>query len=483
MTGHDCEAVLTGVGWTAGGAGPNYWCVYMNKGAQRIVVASTIVDPVTPLIMRGIMSSLKADENAAGRRMVLVYCGTMVHGLAEDAAAEGLICIRFDYLNDLDLALSAMGDAAAARRAADLHSLTRAYDPPEPAAMLRVAPGTSNLILSTDLVDCFFCDRGGDRLVISFANQWIKPDGRAFWADQATKALGLSVLGFVAKEPCWYPADDMAALVPAALAPIAGRFPDRITYGHSQGGHAAIRYSRAFGARTVLAFSPQYAIDRRLVTDARVNGFYRGMRHAGMAITADDCAGTMFVFFDPNDRADREHAAHIGAAVPILTIPVPFTGHATDRGVGKPEAFAGLLEAAQTADRDTVRRFIAANRGARPDRAIHLALKLAARRPRTAAAILQLYGASWKPDQLMHVCYKMAVGGQAELAFGAAAAAAAANPDNAHVQGTAGLIALQLRQLTVAHKLIERALELDLGNPKWLNAEQKIRDIGTGRAA
>jgi hypothetical protein len=231
-----------------------------------------------------------------------------------------------------------------------------------------------------------------------------------------------------------------------------------------------------------LAFSPQYSIDRRLVADARVNQHYTGVRHAGMALEHAHLAGPVFVFHDPYEPADSRHAARIAAALPSHAIAVPFTGHASDRGMGDAAIFAAILAQSRTPDAAAMQRFIARHRHLRADRAVHMALVAAERHPRTAAAILLRHGEAWKTNQVSSVCYKLAITGQAAQVFAAAQRAAAAEPDNAHAQGTAGLIAIELRELKLAFHYIELALALDLGNPKWLNARKRVTDLGTGRS-
>ena len=435
ISAYECMRELVCAGWTDAGAGPNYWCVYLNKGENRIVVVPVIADPVTPAALRDLLASLRQAEYIAGRRAVAVFTGFVEFGVLEEAAAEDLTMVRFDVLDQLEDALADSEDAAKARQAAELSALTRAYDPPVPAPLLKLPDGAAGPsgapgqpILETEMVACFFRDRGGDELLITFANQWMRHDGRAFWADTVSNALGLSVVGFVAKEPCWYPPDDMAALLPAIRKILDGRFAIRVTYGHSQGGYAAIKFSRVLGAQTVLAFSPQYAIDQRIVHDDRVNKFYAGYRHAGMGIEAADTAGAVFVFFDPRDAADARHAAMIAAATPTLTLPVGFVGHASDRGMGDAARFRALLDASRPGALVQMRQFMARHRAVRVERPVLMAMSLAATRPRTAAGILQHYAAAWKPHQICNVCYRLAIAGQAEAAFSPAHQIALAAP-------------------------------------------------------
>jgi hypothetical protein len=484
LTGYEVMGQLQRLGWTPAGAGPNYWCVYLNKGPLRIVLISSMADPFNATALQDLVTGVKQDVNAANRRIVAVYQGQLEHGLVQRGAANDVTFIYAADLARLEDALAETEGAAAVQRAAELRALTRAYEAPTPAPMAAAAtPDPVGPLFETERVACFLRDRGGEELVISFANQWARYDGRAFWADAVTKTIGLSVAGFVAKEPNWYAADDMAALIPALMKRLDGRFRLRTTYGHSQGGFAALKYSRALGASTVLAFSPQYSIDARLVPDARVNKYYTGQLNAGMAIEHADTAGNLFVFYDPHDPADAQHAELIGKATPILTVPITYVGHGSDRVMSDPALFRHVLDVSRPGDVTRVRQLMARNRAARADRPVLMALALAASRPRTAAAILQKYAGGWKTDHISNVCYRLAKAGQAELALEYALRAALGDPANAHAQGAVALIAIELKRLRVAQNFITKALDLEPGQGKWLDAQRRIRQIGAEAAA
>ena len=143
ITAFECEAGLVRLGWTAAGAGPNYATVYRNKGDERIALVTTIADPLTPIMLRSIADGLKEDEYAAGRRGVCVVPGAVNFGVAKAAARQDITLLHLEDLPALDVALAATRAAGAANRAAELHALTRAYDPPVPAPMRRAPAGHS----------------------------------------------------------------------------------------------------------------------------------------------------------------------------------------------------------------------------------------------------------------------------------------------------------------------------------------------------
>lgn len=484
LTALDCQQILRRLGWEDGGAGPNYTCVYLSKGDHRITLLTLQGDPVTPNGLRALIEDYQAADFSAGRRCVAVHEHGVTPAVTAMAAPHDITLIHVNQLERLEDALAEAAAAAARSRDAEQAALMKVYDPPVPAPVQHNPEAAgSGPRLETEAVAVFFRDRGGDDLLVTFANQWLRHDGRAFWGDSLAGSLGMSVVGFVAKEPNWFPPDDMLALLPAVRALLGGRFARRVCFGHSQGGYAAIKFSAALNASLVLAFSPQYAIDRRIVADDRVNKHYTGRLHAGMAVTADDTAGRIFLFYDRDDRADTQHAACIAAVTACDTIRLRHVGHASDRGMNRPEFAAGLLDAAWSGDADMVRRFMAQNRAVRVERAVLMALGLAATRPALAAAIMQHHGRGWKPDQISGVCFRLAKAGAAELAIAPALRAAEAAPGSANAQGTAGLIALDLRRMDDAFRLIERALALEPHSPKWRNAMQRVHSLTMAESA
>jgi len=475
ITPYGCLPQLMREGWKHTGSGPNHVYVHLERGPVKISLTVSSAEHIRFATLRDVAGLFQVAPDTAGRRLVLVYTGEIDPGVADEAAALGIAMIHDLLLCDLQAALDEASGKRARRREDELAALTRVYDADPPAPLLvNRPPGTLSPILETEHVACFLRERGGDTLLITFANQWQKHGGNEFWASQAAAARGLSVAGFVAKQPCWYPAADMAALIQALLERIGGSFTERIAYGHSQGGYAAIKYSRALAADIVLAFSPQFTIDQRLLADTRVNRYFSSQMHAGMAIAPADVAGKIYVISDPQDAADRRHTEAIAGAIPCAPVHAYFAGHASERGMNNPARFGALLEAARSRDVHQLQRFIAQQRGLRSERAVLIALALVDRRPHTALRILQEYRPVWKTDQIMGVCYRLALAGHAEAAFDVAQDVAAKQVSHANAQGTAGLIAAALRRTDDARAFLARAMELAPDAAKWRDAARRL---------
>lgn len=482
LTPRYCANQLRRHGWRLAGAGPNFGVVYLDRGGARVALTTTAAERISIDTLLGLAEEFAVAEHARGRRAVAVYAGVVTPEAVAHAPTLGLTLLHARDFAQLEPALQAAEAAIAAHRQAERAALSRSYDPPLPAPLVSDLPAaaapataaTPRLLGQTERVGCLFADRGGDILLVTFANQWMAHDGRRFMADGLAASLGVSVLGFVAATPNWYPPDDMARLVPLAQAALGERFLLRVAVGHSQGGHAALRQAGAFGARATLAFSPQFSIDPHHVPDARVNRYYAGHLHAGTTIQAGDGAGNGFVFFDPHDAADALHADRIAEVTGSALVAVPFGGHGTERGLLRAAAFPGLLAAALAGDAAGLRRIVARGRRERPGRDVQMALSAAQRHPSLAARLLASRGAGWTPDQVVAVAFRVARGGAPAAVLQQALDAAAAAPGNANVVGTAGLVALEAGALQKAARLVAAARDLAPHDPKFRDAERRL---------
>lgn len=143
--------------------------------------------------------------------------------------------------------------------------------------------------------------------------------------------LGLSSVAVKVSYNHWFQTPEMDAAL-ASIAAIAGDFDRVVTYGSSMGAYGAIACSKAVGAHTVLAVSPQWSIDpERIPWDRRwLEESSRIARHHGfvrdkMNEIATD--GDVLVIADPWD-IDAIHARHILMDVAKGNwISIPGSGH------------------------------------------------------------------------------------------------------------------------------------------------------------
>ena len=213
-----------------------------------------------------------------------------------------------------------------------------------------------------------------------------------WWGQPFAAKLGWTTLAFSSDAMDWYPAEDMATLLPVARE-AAG--PVRIAYGFSMGGYAALKYGRALDAQATLALSPQYSIDPAdMPAEPRARHFFDSRRHASMAVRADDLAAPAFVVFDPLLPVDAAHAARLMRLPGLHGLTMRCAGHATPITLIAAGALPGLLEAALTGDVAAGRALVRAARRASPSLLSAMAITVEGRGHRRWAAALEAAAAA-----------------------------------------------------------------------------------------
>ncbi|TWB67802.1 hypothetical protein FBZ87_11345 [Nitrospirillum amazonense] len=178
--------------------------------------------------------------------------------------------------------------------------------------------------------------------------------------------MGYSLYGVMSKSPNWFPRKDMEGAIRVINSDLQQSRPlSIITYGHSQGGYAALRYSADLNA-VAIASSPQYTID-----PAKSEGmagpyykFFDSSLHEEMEIRREHVKKGSVFFYDPIFEEDSWHARKIienSDATPILA---PFTGHATILHLIDTGAIDSIFNSDQiTIDAFSIRKKIRNHRG------------------------------------------------------------------------------------------------------------------------
>ncbi|WP_371345477.1 alpha/beta hydrolase [Ancylobacter sp. IITR112] len=164
------------------------------------------------------------------------------------------------------------------------------------------------------------------------------PTGRRGFGEDFFAKRGRPAYHFLPSGNHWYQYPEM----PEALARVRADLPPGarvITYGMSMGGYAAYRFSEPLGAEVVIAFSPQYSIDRWRVW------WERRWRSQSRAVTWDRqpprAGAVKYVFYDPLNQ-DRRHIRALRREGALDLVRIYFSGHASITYVNE----CGLLESA-----------------------------------------------------------------------------------------------------------------------------------------
>ncbi|WP_018390079.1 hypothetical protein [Ancylobacter sp. FA202] len=170
----------------------------------------------------------------------------------------------------------------------------------------------------------------------SMRGDW--PAGRKGFGEDYFAKRGRTAYHFMPSGNCWYQYPEM----PEALARVRADIADGarvITYGMSMGGYAAYRFSAPLRADVVIAFSPQYSIDRwrvwwerRWGSQSRSVLWDRQMPGEG---------AVKYIFYDPLNQ-DRRHIRALRREASLELVRIYFSGHASISYVQE----CGLLDSA-----------------------------------------------------------------------------------------------------------------------------------------
>jgi hypothetical protein len=163
-------------------------------------------------------------------------------------------------------------------------------------------PSPPKLLYEDDHVQLLYQNGPSSFTLATFSNYGFKADGATLWGQRLIERENIETYGFVAKANNWFPKDAMASLLQSGVfrpsKPV-------VTYGHSQGGYAALKYSASLGATGVVACAPQFSINPASVPkDRRFSHHFSESLHQDMDIEASDIAGNVVVVYDPYDCED-----------------------------------------------------------------------------------------------------------------------------------------------------------------------------------
>lgn len=269
--------------------------------------------------------------------------------------------------------------------------------------------GVAVLIYSDENLEVIHRPGSSPFLLVTFNEMEIQANGSRYWGQRFCEKTDIAALGIISRRPNWFPAASIVRAVDAA-APILKAAPERILYGHSQGGYAALRYRRRFNATTAIAFCPQVSIDPRSVPyDNRFQRHFSPELHANMGISPDQAAGRAFIFYDPFHAIDRRHAERIAELQQEThLVPVHMTGHGTVRVFSTTERAVALIRACRMNDRARLGTLARLARTDAPMRPYQIAIAAMARHPALADRLHTRFGDRFAPMERVNFLYHRA---------------------------------------------------------------------------
>jgi len=171
------------------------------------------------------------------------------------------------------------------------------------------------------------------------------PAGAPDWWGRGMAALvGWNTLAFAAKEPAWFPEEEVAGLIAHAQPFMAG---PRVAFGITMGGHAALRHGRALAARAALAIAPQ---PPRPPAGAPPPQRRHPPGRAVLGIAPEDLPELPLLAFDPQLRLDRVQAERLALLPGVRTVRLARTGRSATGGLAETGLLRPLLAAALAGD-------------------------------------------------------------------------------------------------------------------------------------
>ncbi len=185
------------------------------------------------------------------------------------------------------------------------------------------------IVFEDEHIRAIFMPGSSSELIFSFGDLITRAKGTTINAEKSLQKFEFNVLGIMPKDKSWFPQASMQAMLDA-IAELIAPFEQRIAYGGSMGGYAAIKYSNALDVQRAVAMVPQYSIDPEDVKDARYNMFYQPELNGEMRITKVDVSEDReyIIIYDPHYAQDRAHYQKLREVLPPHhVLHLPFTNH------------------------------------------------------------------------------------------------------------------------------------------------------------
>lgn len=185
------------------------------------------------------------------------------------------------------------------------------------------------IVFEDEHIRAIFMPGSSSELIFSFGDLITRAKGTTINAEKSLQKFEFNVLGIMPKDKSWFPKASMQAMLDA-IAELIAPFEQRIAYGGSMGGYAAIKYSNALDVQRAVAMVPQYSIDPEDVKDARYNMFYQPELNGEMRITKVDVSEDRkyIIIYDPHYAQDRAHYHKLREVLPPHhVLHLAFTNH------------------------------------------------------------------------------------------------------------------------------------------------------------
>jgi pimeloyl-ACP methyl ester carboxylesterase len=186
---------------------------------------------------------------------------------------------------------------------------------------------TETLFRNDDVAVRYRAGHGGRCCVVTFDSfSDVGTFDRPGYGEAFLDRSGIDAIHVVGRGNDWYQYQQMPDAM-QAIREAASGYARVVTYGSSMGGYAAIRLAGLAGAQAVLALSPQFSINPRVVFwERRWPDNARRFQDVWESALPWPKPSEAYVVYDPR-TPDSRHTALLQARFDCHAIALPYTGH------------------------------------------------------------------------------------------------------------------------------------------------------------
>jgi tetratricopeptide (TPR) repeat protein len=184
------------------------------------------------------------------------------------------------------------------------------------------------------------------KIIVTFTGRTSAPPSAMGFGEAFLAKRNISAIHFISKDNHWWQTGEVKTGIEALRKNgIIRPDCDLTLYGSSMGGYAALMYSGELRPRRVVAISPQYSIDGKVVP------FERRWRNYASKLKFNydnmdeglDPKTNIYLIYDSYFIPDAQHVALVERHRPITRVSLPFAGHNTARYLEETSVISSLI--------------------------------------------------------------------------------------------------------------------------------------------
>lgn len=160
-----------------------------------------------------------------------------------------------------------------------------------------------------------------------------------FWSSR-----GYDLLYFTQRCDNWY--QDVASFRGGNLLKRISIYKERLAFGVSMGGYAALYFASGLGVQNVIAFSPQYSVRKSLANFESRWGSLVASAGFSHDWSENTYTGAVYILFDPKNDLDQLHGEKLRLQFrAVREIKIPYAGHLDQSAISDGPCIGDVLVA------------------------------------------------------------------------------------------------------------------------------------------